>query len=293
MSATILPFEIDANKGRRTDGSCERPRAVGVRGGVTARFAGSGGRTIARKVRERDGYKIRFVRERGNGEAILINTGGGLVAGDEIGLDFELEDEARVTVTTQACERVYRSHEQRVTRMSTRLVVGKSALMTWLPQETILYDGCRFDRSLDIDLSVEARGIFCETIVFGRRASGERLTHGKVRDQWRVRRGGRLVFAEATGLDASAYDGVDRPAMLGCAQYASTLLYVAGNAEDCLDPVRRLLDTNEGLPLCAASAWNELLCVRALGVGGDGLRRMLAALVPALVGRELPRAWWI
>ena len=43
--------------------------------------------------------------------------------------------------------------------------------------------------------------MLCEIVVFGRAAMGERMQKGEFVDRWRVRRGGRLVFAETIRLD--------------------------------------------------------------------------------------------
>ena len=73
--------------------------------------------------------------------------------------------------------------------------------LAWLPQETILFDRARVSRRIDIDLAESASLLLCEIVVFGRAAMGERMLHGEFVDRWRVRRGGRLVFAETVRLD--------------------------------------------------------------------------------------------
>jgi urease accessory protein len=42
-------------------------------------------------------------------EAVIINTAGGLTGGDRFSVEIGLEAGAAATVTTQACERIYRS----------------------------------------------------------------------------------------------------------------------------------------------------------------------------------------
>ena len=47
----------------------------------------------------------------------------------------------------------------------------------------------------------DARLTLVESVVFGRLAMGEEVSDGAFRDRWRIRRGGRLVFAEDVRLE--------------------------------------------------------------------------------------------
>ena len=78
--------------------------------------------------------------------------------------------------------------------------------LAWLPQETILFDRARVSRRIDIDLAESASLLLCEIVVFGRAAMGERMLQGEFVDRWRLRRGGRLVFAETVRLDGDIGD---------------------------------------------------------------------------------------
>ena len=88
----------------------------------------------------------------GRMEAVLINTAGGLTGGDRLAWDFETGAATHLTVTTQACERVYRAVAG-TAEVTTRLIVGDGARADWLPQETILFDRSSLTRRLDVDLA--------------------------------------------------------------------------------------------------------------------------------------------
>jgi urease accessory protein len=131
-------------------------------------------------------------------EAIIINTSGGLAGGDR----FELMTEATsdLCLTTQAAEKIYRSLNQE-TQVSSRLVGRGKARLLWLPQETILFDGAKLERSLEVELHLDATLLAIETVILGRRAMGESLTDFFFHDRWRIRRDGRLVYADDVRLD--------------------------------------------------------------------------------------------
>ncbi|MGI9480410.1 MAG: urease accessory protein UreD [Hyphomicrobiaceae bacterium] len=264
-------------------------RDVRVRGGVSIRAGLRNGLNCVTHVAESDGYKARVVRRANPPEVILINTGGGLAAGDHVHQSFAVEEAASLTVTTMASERCYRSGDGDTARVSVEADIGAGAAFNWLPQETILFDSARLDRSLEIDLAPTGRLLLAETVVFGRRAMGEFLTGGMFADRWRVRRDGRLVFAENVHLTGDAFDIMTQPAMAGGSHAALTLLLAAPDAENWLGSARSVLEQS---PFeCAASAWDKKLVVRGLAHRCEDVRHLMQSLIPALGGPALPRAW--
>ncbi|MBY0337237.1 MAG: urease accessory protein UreD, partial [Acetobacteraceae bacterium] len=136
-------------------------------------------------------------------EVALANVAGGLAGGDAVTTEVALEPGARATLTGAAAEKVYRSLGA-ATRVTARLTLGEGAALEWLPQETILFDGARLDRRMEVALAPGARLLATEMLVFGRVARGERFATGFLRDAWRVRGPGGLIWADALRLDDPA-----------------------------------------------------------------------------------------
>ena len=264
-------------------------RDIRVRGEVSVRAGLRGGLDCVTHVSESDGYKARLVRRANPPEAVLINTGGGLAAGDHAQFSFTVDEAASLTVTTLAAERCYRSGDGDTAHISVTASIGSEATFNWLPQETILFDNARLARSLEIDLAPSARVLLAETVVFGRRAMGEVLSGGMFTDRWRVRREGRLVFAENVRLTGEAFEIMAQPVMANGAHAALTVVLAAPDAENWLGSARSVL---EQAPFeCAASAWDEKLVVRGLTDNCEQIRHLMQVLIPALGGPALPRAW--
>ena len=161
--------------------------------------------------------------------------------------------------------------------------------MEWLPQETILYDAVRLHRRLDVTLAGTSRLLLVETLVFGRLAMGETVRVGALHDRWRVRRDGRLVFAEDLRLEGEIAALLDRPALGRGARAIATLLLLAPEAEGRLEDVRGSLA--DAPAEAAASAWNGMLTVRALSPSPERLRATILPLLQVLRGRAAPRVW--
>jgi urease accessory protein len=218
-------------------------------------------------------------------QAVLINTAGGLTGGDDIRWSARAAPGSRLVLTTQACERLYRSTGENA-RVETRLVAGSGARLDWLPQETILFEGSRLDRTLEADLAEDATFCAVEAVILGREAMGEDARGALLRDNWRIRRGGRLIHAEATRLSADPLER-DALSLLDGARAFATVLYVGADAERRLEPVRALLTGRSG-----ASVIGERLTVRAIADSGLALRRVIAPIVAHLSSAgALPRLW--
>jgi urease accessory protein len=218
-------------------------------------------------------------------EAVLINTAGGLTGGDRLTWRAEADAGARLTLTTQACERIYRSNGGPA-KVAVQLAAGQGAEIHWLPQETLLFDRGSLARTLEADLAGDARLLAVEAVVLGRTAMGEQVHSGRLRDRWRVRREGRLVFADEVRMegDVARITGA-APLLAGGCAFASLLL-VADDAERRLAAVREALGRAGG-----ASAFNGKLFARLVAQDGRALRRALLPALEALRGAALPRVW--
>jgi urease accessory protein len=264
-----------------------------ARSEIRASFARVGARTEAARVFETGGLRLRFPRAGAECEAVLVNTGGGMAGGDRARIGFALAPGARVIATTQAAEKIYRADGVGV-EVAVRLAIEPGASLVWAPQETLLFDRARLSRRLDVDVAADASLLIVEASVFGRLAHGENRIDAAFQDDWRIRREGRLIFAEAVRL-ANAGAALDRAAVGRGARAIATLLYVDPGAPARLEELRAALDAvvaAPGEPLEAgAGVVDGALVARALSPSPVRLRAALVMAMRALRGREAPRVW--
>jgi urease accessory protein len=264
-----------------------------ARGEARAVFARVDARTEPARVYETGGLRLRFPRTRGGSEAVLINTGGGMAGGDRADVQIELQAGAEVLFTTQSAEKIYRTEDD-AAEVDARIVVAEGARLEWLPQETILFHNARFVRRLAIDLAVDASLLLVEAVTFGRIAMGERDIDASIHDSWRVRRQGRLVFAEELRLDHAAA-ALDRIGVGRGARAIATILIAAPDPQAQLEKLRTALDEaqqGDDAPLeGGATAFEGLALARLISPSPARLRAALVAVMIALRGRAAPRVW--
>jgi urease accessory protein len=251
-------------------------------------FARVGARTEPARLFETGGLRWRFPRSSNLCEAAIVNTGGGVAGGDSYSVSVTLGQGAEVEATTPSAERIYRS-DGPAAAIGTRLALAAGARLFWLPQETLMFDGARLERRLEVETSSEAEFVIAETLVFGRLAMGEVRIEASLRDSWRVRRDGRLVFADETRIDHGGA-ALERKAVGAGARALSTIVASAPNIEARLPDLRAALDAAGSGVESGASAFNELIVVRLLAASPERLRAAFVASIVALGGRK-PRLW--
>jgi len=248
-------------------------------------------KTVAGKTRRAQVHEAGSLRVRCPGspaaelEAVLINTAGGIAGGDHFDLDIAAGQGTRLVVTTAAAEKIYRTLGPD-SEIDVKLDVAAGATLAWLPQETIVFDRARLRRSIDVLLAPDARLFLAEAIVFGRSGMGEAVEQGALFDRWRVRRGGKLIYAETVRLDGAIAARLAEPAVAKGGIAVATVLIAPG--DDAVEAVRAL--EHEFIGEVGVSAWNGIAAVRLCAPDGAALRHDLVHVMTAVRGR-LPRLW--
>jgi urease accessory protein len=219
---------------------------------------------------------------------IVVHPPGGIVGGDRLDIALDAQERCHVLATSPGATKWYRANG-RMARQDVRLVVAAGAAIEWLPQETIFYDGADVTLTHDVDLAPGAVYVGSEALCFGRRASGERFTHGRVAQRTRIRIGGRPVWWEQGAVTA---DTLASPLGLQGRSVCATLLAVGKPVPAALQHVVRGVD-----PDLAVSQVKQVFVARFLGDDGERARAALAgawqALRPHLLDRPAatPRIW--
>lgn len=280
MSVNVSPSEVAA--------PATLPASIRASGALRLVVAHMDSGSAAEDIAESGPLRVRFPRIREDRlEAILINTAGGIVGGDKLEFHVETREDASLSLTSQAAEKIYRSNGL-TSRISVSLKADAGSELFWLPQETILFDRARVEREIEADVSSEGSLAICEAIVFGRDAMGEKVTRGLLRDRWRIRRDGKLIFADALTLDGDIKSTLNRAAAMNGRIAMATMVVVSNDAMSKLDAVREAL-TGEGIE-AGASAFDGMLIARILAEDSISLRSAVFSALEA-AGTPPPRAY--
>lgn len=225
-------------------------------------------------------------------EAVLINSSGGLTGGDRMAWEIEAGPATELTVTTQACEKIYKASAGTV-EVATRIKVAAGARVDWLPQETILFDRASLTRSLDVELDGDATLLAVEAVLLGRKAMGEVMQAGLFRDRWRIRVDDRLLHAENLTFADDIAALVARTAILRGRVAFATLFYTGPDCEMLLPQLRTLIDTEAGGGVSHIQiAGLDKLVGRFAAADGFSLRKTLIPVISHLRKQKtVPKVW--
>jgi urease accessory protein len=227
-------------------------------------------------------------------QAIVVHPPGGIAGGDALSLCVEVGAAAHTLITTPGASKWYRSAGPEATQ-GVRLTVERGAVLEWLPQETIVFDGARASLRTQVELEQEARFIGWEVVCLGRIASGERFRTGLLAQVNEIRQGGTPLFGEYARVEGGSPVLQARSGLAG--HPVSGVVLAAGHDLDRAVRERlRALDPG-GDALAGVTALPGVTIVRYLGRSAQAARayfeRAWALLRPALAGRDAvaPRIW--
>ena len=137
----------------------------------------------------------------------LNNVSGGVLAGDRLSLDVEVEAGAAAQITTTGATRLYRHRAGKAdSEQRAMFSVGDRGLLEYLPDAVIPYAGTRHVQQTEIRLGRESTLFWWEVLAPGRLAAGERFAFERLRVQTEVYAGPRPVLRENYLLEPGQKD---------------------------------------------------------------------------------------
>ena len=232
---------------------------VGRRGALSYEFERAGPRTILTRsscTSPWHHFPPSYLDDSGCAYTWLVNPSGGLVGGDHVSVEAQLDARTHVLMTSPSANRVYRSLSKPAVQ-EVRLSVGPEARLEWVPEVTIPFAGSRFRQSIHVDLAPGATAVLWDALASGRVAMRERWAFATVENEIRITTplGGSVVERYRVvpgGLPESV-------GLVGNWDYVASC-FVIGDAVDaevwkCLDAVlAAILEQRPGLVLGAVSS---------------------------------------
>jgi urease accessory protein len=253
----LTPFALpEVPAGTPSDTDLQRAEGCG-------RIVLSGSEKGTRAVDVFQRAPIRFMFPRSGAssieEAVLINTAGGIAGGDQLETAVTALANSSITVTSQAAEKVYRALNEPA-RITTRLKAYEAAKLAWLPQATIVFNGARLRRETEIEVSATAELLALEWLVLGRVAHGEKMVGGHISETWRVKKDGRLIWADSLRITDGTFPHLQRKALLSNCRAVATLIYFGPEIDARLEFLREVVLSLKCR--CAATSVGGLIVVR-------------------------------
>jgi len=152
---------------------------VSWRGRLELRYRRDGDRCIAHDRHAGPLRVLQALYPEGPGVChhVLVHPPGGIVGGDELEIDVQMDAGTHALITTPGATRFYRSAGA-VGAQRARLQVGDGARLEWLPLEAIAYRGCLAHNEVRFELAAGASMIGWDLLALGLPAAGEGFDDG-------------------------------------------------------------------------------------------------------------------
>ena len=132
----------------------------------------------------------------------LNNVSGGILGGDRLGLRIELGPGAAAQITTTGSTRVYRPRDNAADALLiSEIHLGTGALLEYLPDSIIPFQGARVEQRTDVHLERGATLLWWEIVAPGRVASGESFAYESLRLNTRICSQGQPIYIDRMRLD--------------------------------------------------------------------------------------------
>jgi urease accessory protein len=230
----------------------------------------------------------------------LHNVSGGVLAGDRLALDVEVEAGAATQLTTTGATRLYRHRAGAADSLQcATFTVRDGAILEFLPDPVIPYAASRHTQRTEIRLGRKATLLWWEVLAPGRLAAGERFAFEMLRVKASIHAAERPVFLEDYTLDPVHQDLTSPVRMLGYSHMASLYAVQEGRPPEFWRSLEHRLNeiaaaqTSPGRAMWGASALaSDGLLVRGLTASGrfvyEPLVEFWQAARVALTGHECP-----
>ncbi|SEM84104.1 urease accessory protein [Nitrosospira multiformis] len=230
-------------------------------------------------------------------QAVVIHPPGGVVAGDELGIQVHVGPSAHAQITSPGATKWYKS-TGRTARQHVYLQAEAGGVLEWMPQETIFFNNARVMLDHQVELEKDSVYMSCEILCFGRTAFGESFNSGEIKQHTSIRQEGKLVWFEKLRLEGGSKAMNGRLALAGrtvCATFIMSGKPLPAQAIDLVREEAARIGGESGQ--VGISQFKSLLVARFLGDSSEVARHVMLciwrAVRPITLGRPaiVPRSW--
>jgi len=221
----------------------------------------------------------------------IVHPPGGVVGGDQLHLNVQVEPGAHALITTPAATKFYRAVAGRQAVLQQQLSLHQAAL-EWLPQEAIYFDHATVRTTTRVDIDAQSRFIGWELACYGRLACNEAFNHGHVHQSFELWRDQQPLLLDRLRVDGGSTMQTAAWGLHGMTALGTLLAYPATTAD--VEAVRACeIDATQ----ISCTLVDGVLVCRCLCMDGATLKQLLLkvwqCLRPRVMRRDavLPRIW--
>ncbi|MFJ7727562.1 urease accessory protein UreD [Neobacillus sp. NPDC097160] len=140
------------------------------------------GKTVAKNVYFQGAFKVmRPIYHDDSGQACyyLLNPGGGYLDGDRYKMKISLDENARLTLTTQGATKIYKTPKNYAYQES-EIFLGAGSYLEYIPDPLIAYQNAKYKQKNVIRMDRSATFLYSDILTPGWSPGGERFSYKTV-----------------------------------------------------------------------------------------------------------------
>lgn len=268
---------------------------LGPRGELELVIADRAGRSVATHQFHRGALRVlraHYLDASGQVCYVLVNPGGAYLGADTYVMDVDVEDGAKLLLTTQSATKVYRTPgtfaEQRM-----RLRLGEGAQLELAPDQLIAYREASYRQHTHVTVRPSSSLIMAEVMTPGWSPSGAPFGYEELRLRTEIRVESGVETGGETGILAvdnvlirPPLDDITGLGFLEGFSHLGSLIVVDARVDQ--DLVNELhakaagYEAHTGVSLAASRLGTAALVLRSLSDSTDGLNRLLRGVADLL-----------
>jgi len=142
----------------------------------------------------------------------VLHTAGGLVGGDLLEFEVNLEKNSKVLLTTSSAQKVYGSvgiskinPKGTFSKQKNLINILDNSHLEYLPQETIIFANGLYDQNFKVSISETSTFLFTDLIRLGRSSSGESIESGVFRSKLEIMRNNDWEYGDQIELSKASF----------------------------------------------------------------------------------------
>ncbi|MBQ0267833.1 urease accessory protein UreD [Providencia huaxiensis] len=143
-----------------------------------------------------------FYPEQGIAHTYLLHPPGGVVGGDKLLINIDVQPHAHALLTTPGATKFYRSAGG-IARQVQTLTVAPNGFLEWLPQENIFFPEAQVRLETHVRIASSSKFIGWEIQCLGRPVLNEQFDNGNIRGRLQFYIDDKLTLAESIFIDGS------------------------------------------------------------------------------------------
>ena len=232
----------------------------------------------------------------------LLHPPGGLVGGDRLSIELQVQQQAHVLMTTPSAGKIYNNISGLTQGQHVTLNVEAGGILEYLPQENIVFNGADGELTTEIELQGDGLFVGWEITCLGRFESQQFFEQGRLKQSLMVRRDGQPLFSDRLGLEAPSLlqqgmTGFQKRHVFGTFVISRDVMALSESLEQAILDWQQQINADSPVTQVAVTQKPDVFIARILGDKAEQVRnsfeQLWQILRPEVVGREAcpPRIW--